>query len=1114
NTGSTVAGGNNSLTITGNADVDGAITGVTNLSVSGTSNLGANVTTTGTQTYSGAVTLDADVVLSTNNNNITFAEAITGSGKDLTVSTGSGAITLVNVGTSLAPLGDIVLNSSRATNLNGAVYAANLETDSSGTGTEKIVINGGLVKTTGTQTYRESMTLGDDTILDGSIINTRKSINGSDFSLTITGHADIDGVITGVMNFSVSGDSNIGANITTTGTQIYTGPVTLSGGARTLTTTDSQITFSDIVNSEASQARALTIDVGSSKVEFNGVVGGVTGGGLGAITITGNLDLNNAIANAVRLSVSGTSDLAANVTTSGTQTYSGAVTLDADVVLSTNNNNITFAEAITGSGKDLTVSTGIGAITLVNVGTSLAPLGDIVLNSSRATNLDGAVYAANLETDSSGTGTGTIAINGGLVHTTGSQTYREAMTLGDDTTLTGSTVNTRKSINGSDYSLTITGHADIDGAITDLVDLSISGTSNLGADITLTGTQSYSGAVTISNNIELITTSGDINFASTVNGAKTLTLVTGNAGSVTVTGAVGGSAGLTGLNVTTDVLAANAINFANNGILDITITGDSVINGVISGTGISFDKSGVGTLTLNGNNTYGGITSINAGTLKLGHANALGSTASGSGTVVNANSTLDLNGLSITEPVTLNGGRFINGTLAGSMNLTADSILEASSGETEVEGIISGNFGLTITGNGTLTLSGNNTYTGLTNISSGTLRITHANALGSASGSTTIASGATLDLVNVAVASENLVINGGTLKDATSSWGGNITLSGNTTFDITTGDDLTIHGVISGTGSLNKISGGFLIFTNTNTYTGSTTVTAGKLSLAVNNLTNTVGSIAESAKVIANGTFDISGVTTDTTIKSLSGSGSVVLGAKDLNLSAANDTFSGVIGGTGALTLVSGSQTLSGANTYSGITTITDGTLFLSGSGSVSDSAKLVANGTFDISGATSAVNVKSLSGSGLVNLGSQDLTLTAANDDFAGVIGGNGDITLSAGTQTFSGANTYTGQTLVNGGTLVVTHNGGLGATTAGTSIAAGATLDLKNVTIDAESINLAAGTLTTTSGASSLVGSISLSDDATIAVSGTQLTLSGAISGIGFDITKNGSGNLVLSG
>ena len=55
--------GNNSFTISGNADIDGAITGITTFSVSGTSDLGNNITTSSTQTYTGAVTLSADVTL-------------------------------------------------------------------------------------------------------------------------------------------------------------------------------------------------------------------------------------------------------------------------------------------------------------------------------------------------------------------------------------------------------------------------------------------------------------------------------------------------------------------------------------------------------------------------------------------------------------------------------------------------------------------------------------------------------------------------------------------------------------------------------------------------------------------------------------------------------------------------------------------------------------------------------------------------------------------------------------------------------------------------------------------------------------------------------------------
>ena len=63
------------IIITGNLDLDGNIiktsdstAGATSINVSGTSNLGADVTTTGSQTYTGAVTLSADNTLTTTSN--------------------------------------------------------------------------------------------------------------------------------------------------------------------------------------------------------------------------------------------------------------------------------------------------------------------------------------------------------------------------------------------------------------------------------------------------------------------------------------------------------------------------------------------------------------------------------------------------------------------------------------------------------------------------------------------------------------------------------------------------------------------------------------------------------------------------------------------------------------------------------------------------------------------------------------------------------------------------------------------------------------------------------------------------------------------------------------
>ena len=134
--------------------------------------------------------------------------------------------------------------------------------------------------------------------------------------LTITGALDLDGAMTSVVELSVSSTSNLGANVTTTGTQTYTGAVTLSGGDRTL--------------------QGSTINFGDA----------ISGTGSHDLTITGALDLDGAMTSVVELSVSGTSNLGANVTTTGTQTYTGAVTLSDDITLTTSGADVIFNDEV------------------------------------------------------------------------------------------------------------------------------------------------------------------------------------------------------------------------------------------------------------------------------------------------------------------------------------------------------------------------------------------------------------------------------------------------------------------------------------------------------------------------------------------------------------------------------------------------------------------------------------------------------------------------------------------------------------------------------------------------------------------------------------------------
>lgn len=304
----------------------------------------------------------------------------------------------------------------------------------------------------------------------------------------------------------------------------------------------------------------------------------------------------------------------------------------------------------------------------------------------------------------------------------------------------------------------------------------------------------------------------------------------------------------------------------------------------------------------------------------------------------------------------------------------------------------------------------------------------------------------------------------------------------------------------SGVGGLTKTGAGIFNFTGVgNSYTGDTVIQQGTFRLS--GAAGSGNAVATSSRVVDNADFDISVISDPNAhIKSLAGSsaGSVTLGAKDLIITNANDTFAGAISGIGGLQVSGGTQALSGVQAYSGATTIAGGTLALTGGGDIAASSQVIANGTFSIAGLSGAgTSIQRLSGSGSVDLGAKTLTLTAANDTFAGVIGGSGALTLAGGTETLSGANTYSGVTTISAGTLALT---GAGSISNSSHVVANSAFDISGLTSAGTSIQSLAGS-----------GNVALGTK-TLTITNASDTFSGAIGGTG-GLALTG-GTQILSG
>jgi len=458
------------------------------------------------QTNAGVITLDASTITAAGGvgatqgagANITFDDAIELSTAASSISTG-------------ATGGDIRFNST--------IDGAQALTLTAGTGS---VTLGGIAGDTAISSDR----LASLTVTSASAANLN--------NVFTTGAQAITADAIALTGTTYATDATANSTIT------LTGPATIE---QNTTMTASNVTFTDTLDSDddgastpASLERTLSI---TGNAVFGGAVGGAGDGSLGSLTVSGTSDIDGGA-----------------ITTTGIQTYTGAVTLGAATTLaSTNTGDIDFQNTLDGAFT-LTVNTAGATI-----------FGGAVGNSTEL---------VSLTTDSAGT----VQINGGIVKTSGvaGMVFNEAATLGADATLTAAgsgAITFADTLNGA-FALTANtaGITTFGGAVggvsgSEMVSLTTDadGTTRInGGAITTAGTDNlmrFGDNVTLGAATTLTAVDGDITFDKKLDSAasttQALTLDSG-AGDITFTGLVG----------STNTLGAVTVSNA----ADVTVNGD------------------------------------------------------------------------------------------------------------------------------------------------------------------------------------------------------------------------------------------------------------------------------------------------------------------------------------------------------------------------------------------------------------------------------------------------------------------------------------------------------------------------------------------------------------
>ena len=855
-------------------------------------------------------------------------------------------------------------------------------------------------------------------ITGGNTLQLLNSDTGNNVAITWTG-ASSDQWDTSAVNWK--GTSFFGAPATGAflpGDRIILDS-TDSTGRRTITLPSGGATVADIMvsgNGDYVLNGSIAAITNPVMTTLTDATGSLTKNGSGTLTLNGNNSFaGHVFVNDGVLSVSATTNLGA-----------------AGDVLNLDNNGVLLVTANMGNNHAVVLGAGGGVINIA-ASAGMTQMREISGSGGLTKTGDGTLILTGANTYSGGTSvtggdlvatsdgslgalSGGLELNGGALQNENTFSSARAVTLGAN----GGAFNTP-----ANTPLTLTGVISGSGSLTKTRD----------GTLILTGANTYSGDTNINGGTLSVSNNGNLGAASG--------LLALNGGALRTTG--------------TFASARNIYLGPNGGAFDTDALTTLSLSGTIGGAagrptpdGL-LTKKGAGTLVLDGNYSMGHGLTLDGGTLKVASGKTLDIDG---GLDIWGSSTLGLTAGAVT-PVTTDSMTIASGAILDISGYAPASPLGTSYTLLTSTAQINGTFG-TVTVGGITPFPQTPSLDRFLDVAvDQTANNGHAitistdlvwNKATNAHGAFNIASGQTFDL------GANLADNTQTGAGTHFNWDGK---------------------------SLTKTGPGTLTLSGNNTYSGTTTVSAGTLA----------GGIARDTDlIIANGaTYQSSG---DRDINTLTGDGHLDMGGAKVSVKSGN--FSGVISGTGGSLRKenSGTLTLSGVNSYGGDTIIAGGILAVSsdanlggaGAGIIFEGGRLTT--TADVISSRSVTT--SVASATFDTAAGTTLTLN-------GVISGNDSLTkIGAGTLVLSGTNTY-GGTMIENGTLSVSADPNLGNST-GPLLLNGGTLAVTDSFTSARDVGTGINN-----------GSIDTA-------SGKKLTLTGLLSG-GGRLTKTGSGTLALN-